>query len=97
MLSHPLTSLLFALIQTDGSFLPNSAKRPSPRRSLRPQYLEHGCQLTKIPSKGVARKRYYYIGEDRKKLCCCELDEIQTVMNKRKPATICMPGLWGFL
>eukprot|EP00667_Euglena_gracilis_P001878 EG_transcript_1877 len=52
------------------------------------QYLEHGCQLTKIPSKGVARKRYYYIGEDRKKLCCCELDEIQTVMNKRKPATI---------
>eukprot|EP00668_Euglena_longa_P005802 GGOE01006844.1.p1 GENE.GGOE01006844.1~~GGOE01006844.1.p1 ORF type:complete len:960 (-),score=290.78 GGOE01006844.1:251-3130(-) len=52
------------------------------------QYLEHGCQMTKIPSKGVARKRYYYIGEDRKKLCCCELDEIQTVMNKRKPSTI---------
>ena len=47
--------------------------------------------MAKVPSKGTARKRYYYIGEDRKKLCCCELDEIQQVMNKRKPSTFCVP------
>lgn len=52
------------------------------------QYLEHGCQLTKIPSKGSARKRYYFIGDDRKKLCCCELDEAQNVAARRKASTV---------
>jgi len=50
------------------------------------QYLEHGCRMTKIPSKGSARKRYFFI-EDRKKFLSCEMDDSGLPVNRKRPTT----------
>eukprot|EP01062_Namystynia_karyoxenos_P044027 TRINITY_DN322_c1_g1_i1.p1 TRINITY_DN322_c1_g1~~TRINITY_DN322_c1_g1_i1.p1 ORF type:complete len:982 (+),score=393.74 TRINITY_DN322_c1_g1_i1:131-3076(+) len=51
------------------------------------QYLEHGCRMTKIPSKGGARKRYFYISDDRKRILSCEMDEMGMPRDRKKPTS----------
>jgi hypothetical protein len=51
------------------------------------QYLEHGCRMTKIPSKGgPTRKRFFFLSEDRKKINICEMDEVGVPLNRKKPS-----------
>eukprot|EP00760_Papus_ankaliazontas_P004629 PhM_4_TR12000/c0_g1_i1/m.52677 len=51
------------------------------------QYLEHGCRMTKIPSKGgPARKRFFCLSEDRKKINICEMDDLGIPVNRKKPS-----------
>eukprot|EP01012_Entosiphon_sulcatum_P022467 TRINITY_DN2741_c0_g1_i2.p1 TRINITY_DN2741_c0_g1~~TRINITY_DN2741_c0_g1_i2.p1 ORF type:complete len:973 (+),score=225.32 TRINITY_DN2741_c0_g1_i2:56-2974(+) len=51
------------------------------------QYLEHGCRMTKIPNKSTARKRFFFISEDRKKILSCEMDEMGVPVNRKRPTT----------
>eukprot|EP01065_Artemidia_motanka_P038196 TRINITY_DN47048_c0_g1_i1.p1 TRINITY_DN47048_c0_g1~~TRINITY_DN47048_c0_g1_i1.p1 ORF type:complete len:1004 (+),score=466.05 TRINITY_DN47048_c0_g1_i1:85-3012(+) len=51
------------------------------------QYLEHGCRMTKIPSKGSARKRYFFICEDRKRIMACEMDDMGMPVNRKRPTS----------
>lgn len=51
------------------------------------QYLEHGCRMTKIPNKSAARKRYFFISDDRKKILSCEMDEMGVPINRKRPTT----------
>lgn len=51
------------------------------------QYLEHGCRMTKIPSKGgPTRKRFFFLSDDRKKINVCELDDVGVPVNRKKPS-----------
>ena len=53
------------------------------------QYLQHGLRMYKVSSTGHVRYRFYFLTEDCKRICSCELDNEQMAVNRRKPtATI---------
>ncbi|RNE96992.1 kinesin, partial [Trypanosoma cruzi] len=52
-------------------------------------YLRNGVRVTKIPSKGSARRRLYFLSEDCKRIHSCDLDHQGFPLNcKRPPVTM---------
>ncbi|PWV02939.1 hypothetical protein C3747_183g86 [Trypanosoma cruzi] len=48
-------------------------------------YLRNGVCVTKIPSKGNARRRIYFLSEDCKRIHSCELDHQGFPLNRKRP------------
>uniref|UniRef100_A0A7S4LDR7 PH domain-containing protein n=1 Tax=Eutreptiella gymnastica TaxID=73025 RepID=A0A7S4LDR7_9EUGL len=52
------------------------------------QFLQSGCRMSKIPNKGSsAKKRYFFISEDYRKILSCEMDDLGMPINRQKPST----------
>jgi hypothetical protein len=53
------------------------------------QYLQHGLRMYKVSSTKEVRYRFFFLTDDCKKICACELDENGMAVNRKKPtATI---------
>ncbi|PBJ78377.1 hypothetical protein BCY84_04688 [Trypanosoma cruzi cruzi] len=48
-------------------------------------YLRNGVRMTKISSKGNARRRLYFLSEDCKRIHSCELDHQGFPLNRKRP------------
>ncbi|CAJ1018595.1 hypothetical protein, conserved [Leishmania lindenbergi] len=48
-------------------------------------YLRHGVKMTKVSSKGLARRRFYFISDDGTRMHSCDLDNQGIPINRRKP------------
>eukprot|EP01012_Entosiphon_sulcatum_P032165 TRINITY_DN4092_c0_g1_i1.p1 TRINITY_DN4092_c0_g1~~TRINITY_DN4092_c0_g1_i1.p1 ORF type:complete len:903 (+),score=193.33 TRINITY_DN4092_c0_g1_i1:82-2790(+) len=51
------------------------------------RYMQNGCRMVKIPSKGSAKKRFFFLGEDCTKIFACEMDDLGAPINRKKPTT----------